>query len=332
VVKPFGWAYIGVGHIAYETANAIMVNGQHNIVAVWNRNHSKAVNFAKSFHAIAYENIEAAMTALGVEGVYIATTHDTHFEFASLALKLGKPVLCEKPLGINSQQAKALFLQAQKHKRYLVEAMWTWFNETARQVQTWLNEGRIGSIKRVSATYGYDFKNFDPQSRLLNPKNAGGALLDIGVYPIGYCRQLFGMPKQITCLSHVHHGVDTYNQVTLDYSSFLASLEISFEKNLIESFVIEGELGTIHIPNFHMAYEAYLDVHNKRHHYISPSYQPHLGIPQLWANQFNQVANEIRQGKKNSDFIDSTVTQDTLAIIDSCLNQNGIYYPIKSEI
>jgi predicted dehydrogenase len=331
MVKPFGWAYLGAGYIAKETARAILKHGHHKIVSVWNRTHMNALAFAKEFNATAYEFITDAITAPGVEGVYIATTHDVHAALIKLCLTLGKPVLCEKPLTITAKEASALFDEAKAKNLYLVEAMWTWFNATAHQVETWLKQGQIGEVTHVQCTYAHNMMHFARGTRLLDPKTAGGALLDIGVYPLWYCRQLFGMPKQIRCQGALENGVDLHETIELDYGSFLVNIFVAFDEQREETITILGKKGQIHVPNFHMANHALLTIEGLTLTYHDPKYVASDGIPQLFAFQFDAVAKEIRAGLKESKIIHSQVSIDTLAMMDECRKQLNVIYPFEKK-
>ena len=108
----FGWAYLGCGNIAHTTARELIKTEDQQIVAVWNRTHAKAEQFAKKYGAVAYKTAEEAITAPGVEGVYIAVTADKHAEYMRLCIKHHKPVLCEKPFSVNAKEAEAIFAYA----------------------------------------------------------------------------------------------------------------------------------------------------------------------------------------------------------------------------
>lgn len=331
MVKPFGWAYLGAGHIAHATAEAILRSGHHRIVSVWNRHPEKAITFAKTFGATAFPTVEEAILAPEVEGVYLATAHDAHLPLAIQAITLGKPLLIEKPITVNHHQTQALFDLATRQQIYVVEAMWTWFNLTAKQVQSWIQEGKLGKITKVKATYGYDFRNVPLSSRLRNPLHAGGALLDIGIYPIHYCYQLFGNPTHLHCQAILQDGVDMRDHIMLTYDGFQADLTIAFDETLPEEFVIEGTLGTILVPQFHMASEATLMTREGTTRYVDPTFQAKLGVPQFWANQFDWVAKEIRAGLTQSQWITHSMSLAVMNLLDACRQNIGLRYPFESE-
>lgn len=148
----FGWAYLGSGGIAHNTAKEL-VKGTHNqIVAVWNRTRKKADDFAEKYGGTVYESPEEAINAPGVEGVYLAVTADRHADLMRLCIKNHKPVLCEKPFIVNRAEAEEIFAYAKEEGVYVAEAMWTWHNPVSRKVKEWIDAGKIGDIVSVQAS------------------------------------------------------------------------------------------------------------------------------------------------------------------------------------
>lgn len=127
-MNKFGWAYIGCGGIAHTTAKELVKTESQQIVAAWNRTYEKAEKFVKKYGGTAYKTAEEAITAPGVEGVYIALTADKHAEYMRLCIKHHKPMLCEKPFTVNAKEAEDIFTYAAQEGVYVSEAMWTWHN------------------------------------------------------------------------------------------------------------------------------------------------------------------------------------------------------------
>ena len=122
----FRWAYIGSGGIAKSTAMNIK-KGNHRIVSVYSRTYEKAKSFADKYNAQVCTNFEDAVNRDDVDGVYIATPHTSHVEYAVKAMKMCKPVLCEKPVGVSLKDVDILINTAKETETYFCEAMWTWF-------------------------------------------------------------------------------------------------------------------------------------------------------------------------------------------------------------
>ena len=317
-MEKFRWAYIGSGNIAKSTAKSIE-KGAHEIVAVYSRTFSKAEAFAKKHGARAYKNAEEAISAENVDAVYIATPHTSHIDYSLEAIKLGKPVLCEKPVGVTAEEAEEMINVAKENGIYYCEAMWTWFSDVALTVKKWVDEKRIGEIKNVVINYAFPGLMMSKNSRVLTPETAGGALLDVGIYPITYCYRLFGFPEKISCTGTIKNGIDTDETVVLEYGGFKCTLKMSLAK-LKEDCIIEGTKGSITLPMFHMAWKAVLNSDGKKEVFKGKT---------DYLTEFTAVANEIKNGKTESDFIPFEATVNVMKIIDECREQLGLKYPFE---
>ena len=318
-MEPFRWAYVGSGSIAGNTARNI-TKGNHLIRAVYSRNAIKAEAFAKKYGAQAYPDFNGLLDSGGFDGVYIATPHTAHLEYALMAIEAGYPVLCEKPVGVSAEQAERMIGTSREHGVYFSEAMWTWFSDLAYTVKGWIDEGRIGKIANVEIEYAFPGVMMSKNSRLLTPQTAGGALLDIGVYPITYCYRLFGYPRTVACTGTIKDGIDVEETVTLGYDGFSCRLDISLTK-LGERCRITGTEGMISIPVFHMARTASLKTAGGR--------ETARGKTD-YLTEFTRAAEEIRQGATQSAYVPHEATLHCLQIMDECRRQMGLRYPFEA--
>lgn len=319
-MAPFGWAYLGCGGIAHTTARELTSAGAGRVDAAWNRTPEKADAFVKAFGGQAYATAEEAILAPGVEGVYIAVNPNMHAELIRLCVKHHKPVLCEKPFTVNAQEAEEVLAYAKAEGVYVSEAMWTWHNDVALQVRKWLHDGRIGEVKRVYCAFSPDL--FDHSARLRDPLMIGGSLLDIGVYNIRYCYELFGMPERIECTDYaLRGGVDSHEKVLMYYPGFTCENIIGIDRPCPETCVVEGSKGVIRVPDFHMASVALLEgVESERFEDTVPHY----------AVQFRKVGEEIRAGRPGGVNITPESTVDVMRLMDECREQMGLKYPYEA--
>lgn len=317
-LKNFRWAYIGSGSIAESTAKDIL-KGNHKIVSVYSRNYEKASAFAQKYNATVYNSFTDAISDENVDAVYIATPHTSHVHYSVEAMKAGKPVLCEKPVGVNLKDVNTLVDCAKENKVYFCEAMWTWFSDVALQVKSWIQNGKIGYIKNVTMHYSFPGILMPKTSRVLMPETAGGALLDIGIYPITYCYNLFGYPDEIICRGKVKNGIDISEKITLKYKDFNCNLHISLI-SAREGCTIKGTAGIIKIPLFHMASKAILKKKNKKEIFKGKT---------DYLTEFTKVASEIIAGKTESDHIPFSATQNCMKIMDVCRKQMNLKYPFE---
>lgn len=317
-MKKFRWAYAGSGSIAGNTARSI-TRGNHTIAAVYSRNREKAREFAGRYGAQIYESFDYMLSEGGFDGVYIATPHTAHLEYSLAAMKAGYPVLCEKPVGVSAEQAEMMIKASYENGVYFCEAMWTWFSDLPYAVKDAIERGEIGKVKKVKILYAFPGLLMSKNSRLLMPETAGGALLDIGVYPITYCYRLFGYPQSIRCRGRIRNGIDTGETVTLGYDGFECVLEMSLSK-LGESCRIKGTEGEINIPVFHMARTAVIKSGGKRRTLTGRT---------DYITEFTRTAQEIQAGKTDSVWIPHSATLDCLKIMDECRGQMGLVYPFE---
>lgn len=318
-MKKFGWAFIGCGGIAHITALELVRTKDNTIVSAWNRTASKAESFVKKFGGTAYATIEEAINAPGVEGVYIAVTADRHADIMKLCIQHHKPVLCEKPFTVNEAQAREVFELAAREGVYVSEAMWTWHNATAKKVKQWMRAGVLGQVKQVNCDYSFPMIKMPIQKpRHTSLEMIGGAIMDIGIYCIRYCYELFGMPREIICNGRLRGGIDLGEKITLKYDGFDCELRVSRDENDGERLEILGEKGKIYLPMFHMAKKATLKTDKK---------QVFRDRSLLYGKQFSEVAAEIRSGARKGVAISPESTLDCLKITDICRKQMGLIYP-----
>lgn len=318
-MNKFKWAYIGSGNIANSTAKSIL-KGNHRLVSVYSRNAQKAKDFAKRYGAQAFESFDDAVDREDVDAVYIATPHTAHVDYAVRAMELGKPVLCEKPVGVTVRNVDALVQASKKYNQYFCEAMWTWFSDVALTVKKWVRDKEIGDITDVEINYAFPGIMMSKNSRVLTPSTAGGALLDIGIYPITYCYNLFGMPDKITCNGTIRNGIDIEETVVLEYAGFKCTLNMSLCK-LKENAVINGTAGRITLPAFfHMASKAVLKNKNGRFTFHGKT---------DYLTEFTRVSEEITDGKKESAYIPFSATKNCMMIMDECRRQMNLVYPFE---
>lgn len=181
----FGWAIVGPGRIAHRFAEAVTRMDGTRLAAVVGRDGTRAGAFAARWSErgapAIHTSLDAALRDPAVDGVYVATPHGFHADAVRPALLAGKPVLCEKALAPNARIAAELLSLSRERGVFLMEALWTRFLPAWVQVGDWLAGGAIGDLRGVQSSFFFD-PPFDPHSRLFDPAQAGGAMLDIGIY------------------------------------------------------------------------------------------------------------------------------------------------------
>ena len=227
--RPVRWGIVGTGGIAAAFAADLRVDPEAGeLVAVASRNPERAEAFAARVGAPrAYASQEQLAGDGDVDVVYVAVPHAAHHAAARLALRAGKAVLVEKPFTLNRREAEDLVEVARSRGVFLMEAMWTRFLPHAVAIRRLLAEGRLGDLRLVVAQFGVHF-DYDPTSRMFDPALGGGALLDLGVYPISFAAMVLGAPTEVAAVADFGPtGVDAQTAVTLRYPSGRQAVAVS---------------------------------------------------------------------------------------------------------
>ena len=190
------WGILGTGYIATLFAEGLRVVSDAELVAVGSRSQDSADAFGDKFDVPRrYASYEAVANDDEVDVVYVSTLHNLHKENTLMSLRAGKAVLCEKPFAINVNEAEEMVAVAREEKRFLMEAMWTRYFPIMVRLRELLAEGVIGDVRMLHADFGFR-TDFDPRGRLFNPEFGGGALLDVGIYPLSLSYMIFGEPAR----------------------------------------------------------------------------------------------------------------------------------------
>lgn len=319
-METFRFGIMGAGRIAEKFCDAVRRIDGVKVAAVASKSAERAQTFAArngiaSWHAdygemLAREDIDA---------VYIATTHNFHYENILECLEYGKPVLCEKCMVLTKRQAEEVFARAREKKLFVMEAMWSRFLPTIRKARQWIEEGRIGRVTMANACLGWVAPQ-DTENRMFNPDLAGGALYDMGVYCIEIMSGLIGggVRKVRSDIVFAETGVDKSDCITLEFDDCLASLQISIAAQIEECAYLYGTRGYIRIPAFHKGRGCFL-------------YGPDGNLVEKFddptENGFVYEAEEVvrcvRAGRLESDVMPAEDTIRCAEIFDLCLAKDA---------
>lgn len=245
-------AVVGVGRVVpYAMVEPAIRNRRVQIVAVASRDVTRAEAFARQ-HGIpaAYGTYTDLLKEPGIDLVYIATPPSTHAEIASAAITAGKHVMVEKPFAMNAAEAATILTLAENYGVVAFEAMHAPHHPLFKRVAILLADGVLGRIDRASARFSTLIEKSDDEFRW-NPKLGGGALMDLGIYPLTFCRRLFGDQFEIRSASAVYEsGVDTNFRAQLLFeNAVIAEISASMIEPTDSSLKIEGERGLLHVIN-----------------------------------------------------------------------------------
>lgn len=319
------WGILGTGGIAREFAQGLSVLPDATLVAVGSRTGESADAFGNQFGV---PNRHASYEALAddpdVDIIYIATPHNLHLENTLMCLEARKHVLCEKPFALNARHSQMMIETARSKGLFLMEAMWMAFMPSILKMESLIAEGAIGEPCLVKADFGFQ-PPYDPTSRLFNPELGGGALLDIGIYPVTFASFVFGTAP-VAVNSHAYlgqTGVDEQGSYSLYYEKGIASLNTSLRAQFPNEAEVYGTGGQIRIHrNFWHSDSLTLSRHGK------PDEVFHL--PKV-GNGYNYEAAEamacLQAGKLESERWPLSRTLAIMELLDKLREPWGLVYP-----
>ena len=320
------WGIIGPGAIANAFAREVNNTKNGVLSAVYGRNENKVNEFCKTYNVENYyTNIDEFLNSEKIDAVYIATPHSYHMEYAKKCIKAKKHILCEKPFSYNYETSKAALDMAKENNIFIMEALWTLFLPVINKAKTWIKEGRIGKIKLITANFGF-ISEEDINSRLYNPNLAGGALLDVGIYPILFSNYIMdNIPSEINATAKfTRTNVDETDVINLKYEEgALASLTCSICSDTDNTAVIYGEKGKIVIPTFWRAKEAFLHIEDKVEKYIDEYKESG------YKYEIEEANNCIINKELESNIASHKVTLELVKIMDEIRGKIGLRYPFE---
>jgi predicted dehydrogenase len=253
-MKKIRWGILGCGKIARKFAADLNWVQDAELIAVGAREQSTAESFARDFPAkFVHGNYEALVNNPEVDVIYVATPHGLHHEHVMLCLRHKKAVLCEKAFAINFREAKEMIDFAKAQNTFIMEAFWTRLLPSYLKMKELIDQKKVGKIKYINAEFGFIPTPPFP-TRLYQPSLGGGALLDIGVYPIFLALDVLGKPDHIdAAMTPASTGVDEQCAIRFSYHhGAIAQLFCSFASNLATGADIAGDQGRIRFTHrFH---------------------------------------------------------------------------------
>jgi predicted dehydrogenase len=321
------WGILGTGGIAHSQTGDLKGNG-FTVTAVGSRSQQSADAFAAEFDIpTAHPSYEALVADPNVDIIYVSTPHPFHAENAMLALNAGKHVLLEKPFTINQAEAQAVVDLAASKGLVVLEAMWTrWMPHIAR-IHEIIAAGTLGDVRTVIADHNQHLP-LDPSHRINNPDLGGGALLDLGIYPVSFAWSIFGAPTSVTAISSptASTGVDRQTAILLGYAGGQqAVLHTALDTAGPNTASIIGTEGWIHIdsvfytPTSFTVYNSSQEV-IERFEVVDPNGR---GMHYQAAEAERLVA----AGALSGDVLSTDETIGIMGTLDEVRRQIGLVYP-----
>ncbi len=326
-MQEINWGILGTGFIARKFAQALITLPNTQLLAIGSRHQHSAREFGKKFKVPrVYASYHELVSDPDVAVVYIATPHPFHCRDSLMSLKNGKAVLCEKPFTLNAQEAQRLINLARQNQLFLMEAMWIRFTPLLQKIKGLVQADKIGDVRLIQSDFGYRFP-WQPEHRALNPHLGGGALLDMGIYPISLTSFIMEQAPQ-TILSKAHLGdttIDEQAAMLFQYEQGqMALLSCAVRTRTAQISYIYGTQGYIKIfgPWWQLK-KAHLII-NDDTKIIDEPFQGN-GY-QYQAVEVNQC---LRRGAQESDTMPLDETLVIMETMDKIRNQWGFKYPME---
>jgi len=321
------WGICSTGNIAHKFASDIPFVEETEIVAVGSRRKEDAERFGKTFNIPhRHASYEALAADSDVDVVYIGTPHSFHHEHTLLFLNAGKSVLCEKPFAINAKQTQEMIDAARKNNVFLMEAHWTHFLPGMKEMQRMIREGIIGQVRMIDASFCY-YKDYDSQDLAFNPDLGGGALLDVGVYPLALAHMILGFPIETKSVwIPTPDGVDGVNALLCRFENgaigqFASAVHL---RRPVEALIV-GDKGWIKLTEpFYKAENLTVRIGEKE----AKTYRfPVKGGG--YGYEAEEVVRCLQAGKKESPVVSLDFTLKMMQMLDTIRAEWGLKYPME---
>ncbi len=312
-MKCINFGIIGPGTIAHRFVKGMKYVESGQITAVASRDLEKAKSFAKQYEIDKYYgSYDEMLDDPAIDVVYIATPPHLHFDQVMQCLKKKKHVVCEKPFMVNSAQIKRAFAYAKSRNLFLMEAMKAVFLPTTIQAKKWIDDGKIGELKYIDASYCYDGK-FDKSHWVYKKELGGGGMFDVGVYAAAYVQYMINSNIQ---------SISKKSLVNDQQSDDLSCINILFKNNIIATIrgaigvqtenkaMIYGTLGYIECNHFWKTDEVVLHVYGQDEEVYT------VNQPSEFTYQIQEVVNCVLQGKNESNILSEEFSIGILDMIE----------------
>ena len=324
------WGIMATGTIAAKFADTVMkMGGEEQLTACGSRSMEKAEEFAGRYgirHA--YDSYEALAADPEVDAVYIATPNNLHFDNCRLCLDAGKHVLCEKPFTTSADEARRLFGMAKEKGLFIMEAFWIRHLPLLKKMQELIKEGVIGDVVYARSDFGFTAQGAR-KDRKFDSALGGGALLDIGIYNLGFMHMVMGdtKPSGFTSSYHINeYGTDDFSSILLNYpGNRTASVTASIGMAMPREGVVYGTSGSIRLPDYQMAEKLVVCPYGGQPQEICIPFEING-----FEYQIREAGRCVKEGLYTSDVLKEKDTLAVLELMDGIRASWGLKFSCES--
>jgi len=312
------WGIIGLGNMGYKFANAIIETSNSKIVSIASKDRNKIKNFRSNFNfadLVAYNDYEEIIKDKNINAIYIATLNNTHFDLIKKCSENNKNILCEKPFTLNYDQAREIYDYILKNNVIFYEGFAYRSHPQTKIIREIVEKNELGEITNIQSSFGFKVNKIKPESRLFNKKLGGGAILDVGCYPLSILNFFYKDDNSYKFLgargSFTQTDVDDHAEAEIEIKNKIkCKIKVSFKENFENKTILEGKKGKLVINNpWSPGNKTTLEI-SQGVSYYKKIVNSDLS---LFANQIEMVSNNFEKNKKNDKFLVNI--EDSLSIM-----------------
>ena len=298
------WGIIGLGNMANHFATAIKKIDNAKLVSIASKSKIKLNKFSKNYNIskdFIFNNYKELIESKSIDSIYISTLNNTHNNLILECIKNNKNILCEKPMGLNSEEASAVYEKLKQSDVLFYEGIAYRSHPQTIELLKLIQENEIGKIKRIESSFGFKVRKINKKSRLFNSELGGGAILDLGCYPISFFQLFFNKNEKLRLInvkgSLATTGVDDYAKIDfLSEQNIELNAKISLRENLENNCKIYGTDGIIIVPSPWLpSKKSYLEIIKDNSYYkkfINTDKNVYTIQIENVSNKFNKIENE----------------------------------------
>jgi len=306
------WGFVGTGRIAERIMPAFLMLPDSKVVAAYTRSNEKLNAFCDKWEIpIRHTSVTELANDPQVDIIYLATPHIVHLEHFRRIVGAGKPVLCEKPMGMSEAETREMVELANKHNIFLMEGLWTRFFPIYQWLESVMESGKLGRVYNVIADFSYH-SPYDPTLRFFRKDLGGGSMRGAGIYPLSLAVQVFGqLPCEVKTMADVVNEVDLRCAALLRFPcGGMAQILSGFQGQSVQGASIAFEKGSIWIPDFWHPREAVLRTDSEEQVIRRPFDEPGFQF------ELMEVERCVREGKKQSERMTKQQSIELAGVLD----------------
>jgi aryl-alcohol dehydrogenase-like predicted oxidoreductase/predicted dehydrogenase len=335
------WGIVGTGSIASAFAHSIRYSNNSSLEAVYGRNESKLKDFCNKFEAESINEPNNLFTADHIDAIYIATPHSTHYEYCLSAIRNKKHILCEKPLTVNHLESMVLLNLAKESNVFLMEAfMYRTHPQTANILDSLdvFQDSKEEII--IESSFGFTAE-LSESHRLRNPMLGGGAILDVGCYPLSISKLIAGRiqgapfsdPESIEASGRIDStGVDLQSTATLVFSDRIkAEISCAIDEEYSNNLIVKsGDLKIVASQPWHCGQfqegKSSIEIYKNQQLIKEIPFEDKVG---LFTREINHASECIAKGEIESNYINHADTQSNMLWLEKWRQQLDIVCPLS---